>query len=634
MSIITKLFRKESKSWTGTTMNDISLGYNSNLYRTNNLFTSVSGSCMFQRAKSVASLEYIFSRKTGQNSTEELPYNHWIVDLFNDPNPTMVRNQFFRLIQYWLDLNGNCFVWIAKGTRDTPIQMHILNPTKVTLVKNNDGTTTYKFLSEKGYYNFTDTEVIHLKTLTPESKNGIGTPLINSAIQAIRANNSLYNFIMRYYENDATPPLLMKTEKDFTDAQKQQLTEQWAAKFPSHKLMAIVGKTEDITPVATSGLNSQSISIKDGNDVLRADIAQVFGVPLTILTGEHTSFASAQIAHYNFWQNTIDIVAQDMCQEFTKFFKKFQPDIYIDFVPFRYVDDDLEIKKRESNLSNGISTINEERKIMGLEPIPEGNIRLIKNGLITLDSLLNPIEPIVETVDNTEKEPVVQPDETPDEVITDEKSLYFTEKEKEINIISTNLEKNFEKLLYEYKEVLISNLYGSTNLTTISKDITIDDIFIDKQFDSLLDKYLKEDIENEIKNIIHNEKDFDRIIGITTKRTLNQFKITYDYLKQNIYETIKDTNNIPVLNKLISLTIDELKYNYILDTVATYIFNKSNLEYFKRNNITYNWLTKSKDYQGENFNLIYKNDNKVNQLTIDMLNGDKINLDKCLIQQK
>lgn len=114
----------------------------------------------------------------------------------------------------------------------------------------------------------------------------------------------------------------------------QKLKTAWNEELPDYKLRALLVVCNcNYRRKSELGINYDSVS-KD----TRSQIAQVFGVPPGMLTGEFQNRATADVQFAIFRQNTIDPEAIYIAEEFTRHFRRFEEDILIEPEPYAYAD--------------------------------------------------------------------------------------------------------------------------------------------------------------------------------------------------------------------------------------------------------------------------------------------------------
>ncbi len=127
---------------------------------------------------------------------------------------------------------------------------------------------------------------------------------------------------------------------------------------------------------------------------MRSQIAQVFGVPSGMLTGEFQNRATAEVQYAVFRQQTIDPVAIYIAEELTRHFRRFENDVLIQAQPYEFADIDAQIKQEEFELKYGIKTINDARRERGYDAINGGDVAMLVNGLVPIDTVVNMPKPV------------------------------------------------------------------------------------------------------------------------------------------------------------------------------------------------------------------------------------------------
>lgn len=600
-------------------------------------FRSTSYSCLKLRAEAMSCLKYQFYSKTSQNDKVELPLDHWIVTLFNRPNPEFRRKEIFRLLQYWLDLNGNAFVYAPLNGMPYPVQMWVLQSSSVRIIYGNDGIDHYSYNYQGMTYDFLPDEIIHFRTILPgtgQQKDHIGTSLVSLALDQIVADKELNNYLKRYLANDTVPPMVleMPTGTEIADETADALRTQWASKLPKHKLVAVLQDGMKAVPLLAGGVAGGTTSMKDIDTILEKRIATIYGIPTSKLTGENTTFASAKLADWSFRMDTIEPLAQDICEAFTMHFEMFEPNILVDFEEFRYEDEDQEMKEREFKFKYGLTTINEERTEEGLLPVVGGDVVLIASGMVTLDSIINPptipAAPVATPAASIEPTPVP---ETPvaqsfqlkvlNKAWTDEQKLEYWQKyDKKLTENSKKMVKAMQPMFKDLEDIVLANFNKDNKkaLSTtegkkviITKAVTANDLFSKKELTALISTYLTDDITEQILDAMKTasidaklawatvETDLATQISALTRVSLDKIVVIEDSIKNNL-ANIFDNNpdaSVGELSDLISESFVDYsgsnawKADRIAQTTNTFTSNQGQKTVWNEYGIKYMWLT-------------------------------------------
>jgi HK97 family phage portal protein len=327
---------------------------------------------------------------------EELGRGHWTNELLSNPNPYFTRSQVFGYIENWLSINGNAFIWTPTNGYRVPLQMWVLNPTRMRVIKgDNNFIDGYVYQSaQEGNIAIPEKDIIHLAKLHPAARpeeiigmNIFGVGLVSAALEYANIDREVSAYLARLFANNTVPPLIAKFPERFEPDEWQKMKSAWNEELPDYKLRALLGggMQLELPPKGELSVSYDAVS-RD----TRAQIAQVFGVPPGMLDGSFQNRATAEVQFAIFRQNTIDPEALYIAEEFTRHFRRWEEDVLIQAQPYEYADPDADMRQEEFELKWGIKTINDARGERGYDPIPEGNTPLIANGFVPLQSAVNP----------------------------------------------------------------------------------------------------------------------------------------------------------------------------------------------------------------------------------------------------
>ncbi len=364
----------------------------------NELSASLRGTvfaCLQHRANALSGIKFD-AYKEQNYEKEELGRGHWTNELLSNPNPYFTRSQVFGYIENWLSINGNAFIWTPTNGYRVPLQMWVLNPTRMRVIKGeNNFIDGYVYQSaQEGNIAIPEKEIIHLAKLHPAARpeeiigmNIFGVGLVSAALEYANIDREVSAYLARLFANNTVPPLIAKFPERFEQDEWQKLKSAWNEELPDYKLRALLGggMQLELPPKGELSVGYDSVS-KD----VRAQISQVFGVPPGMLDGSFQNRATAEVQFAIFRQNTIDPEALYIAEEFTRHFRRWEEDVLIQAQPYEYADPDADMRQEEFELKWGIKTINDARGERGYDPIPNGDTPLIANGFVPLQSAVNP----------------------------------------------------------------------------------------------------------------------------------------------------------------------------------------------------------------------------------------------------
>ncbi len=364
----------------------------------NELSASLRGTvfaCLQHRANALTGVKFeSYLEKNWER--EELGRGHWTNELLSNPNPYFTRSQVFSYIENWLSINGNAFIWTPTNGYRVPLQMWVLNPTRMRVIKgDNNFIDGYVYQSaQEGNIAIPEKEVIHLAKIHPAARpeeiigmNIFGVGLVSAALEYANIDQEVSAYLARLFENNTVPPLIATFPERFDADEWHKLKAAWNEELPDYKLRALLGGGMQLQLPPKGEL---SISYDSVSRDTRAQIAQVFGVPPGMLDGSFQNRATAEVQFAIFRQNTIDPEALYIAEEFTRHFRRWEEDVLIEAQPYTYEDPALDMQKEEFELKWGLKTINEARANRGYDKIKDGDIPLIAGGYMPLQSVANP----------------------------------------------------------------------------------------------------------------------------------------------------------------------------------------------------------------------------------------------------
>lgn len=365
----------------------------------NELDASIRGTvfaCLQHRSNALSATKFN-TYKESNFERSELGADHWAARLLSNPNPYFVRSQIYSYIENWLSINGNAFIWTPTNGYHVPLQMWVLNPTRVRIIKGSE-----KFIdgyvyqsAQDGNIAIPEKEMIHLARIHPAARpeeivgmNILGVGLVTAALEYANIDREVSNYLQRLFRNNTVPPLIAE-HPDTVDMETWvKIRDGWNEALPDFKLRALLhgGMKLNVPPKGELTIGYDAVS-KD----TRSQIAQVFGVPPGMLTGEFQNKATAEVQFSIFRQNTIDPEALYIAEELTRHFRRFEDDVLIEAEPYLLRDVDAELKQEEFQLRWGIKTINDARAERGFDSITGGDVPLIANGFVPLSGAITPV---------------------------------------------------------------------------------------------------------------------------------------------------------------------------------------------------------------------------------------------------
>jgi HK97 family phage portal protein len=357
--------------------------------------------CITKRSREIGKKRFIVYRKTGQNQREELPHDHWAARLLFSPNPVFTRTQIFRLIEEWFLVAGNAYIYAPKNGAKFPVQFWILPANRVQVVMSDNPLQLvkgYVYRSAMGDFPLDDDEVIHLQDLHPGMRDDsiiMGRGALEAALDVLEVSSMTREFLKQRIKTQNLPPLVLRT-KGRVDAETwKNFKARMQENMPGISIVAALEQEGELVPLTQSGTessylrNSYQTQGNTSNEMVQ-ELAAVFGIPPGLVTGEFQNRATSETLVASFYEGTIDPQSDYYAEEITRHLARFDPNIEVLHEKYVYQDPDQALRKQAQELQWGITTINEERKKIGLEPIVGGDTPFVPTGFVPLTQALNP----------------------------------------------------------------------------------------------------------------------------------------------------------------------------------------------------------------------------------------------------
>jgi len=161
-------------------------------------------------------------------NTEEEIYPADVVQLLDNPNPTMSRSDFIQAVVGFYVLCGEVIIvktqgrGNAAGTSKLPVELWPFNPKDFEPEISNGVVVRWK----SGATIFDPDEIIHIKDWNPYNRHrGLAPVDVLKNVIAVDYSALLYN--KAFFDNNALPPHFLTTEKTLTEDQEKRLIAQF-----------------------------------------------------------------------------------------------------------------------------------------------------------------------------------------------------------------------------------------------------------------------------------------------------------------------------------------------------------------------------------------------------------------------
>ena len=269
-------------------------------------------------AEQVANIPFLFSR--GERGRENLITSGPLLDFYSHPHPQVNRFQYWELRIIWLMLRGECFripIYHNNSSHSALRTPHsalksvlILDPSRFQHIVQDGQLMGWR------YTGFSPQSPIETQVFLPEEvwfeklPNPFdfwrGMSPLFVADQAAKTDFAASAFMKGLIENNADAGLIVRTDQQLTDEQRQQiaaaLRDRKRRAGTADKPILLWGCTEIVKP----DLSSADLQYLENRKFSRAEICAAFGVPEEILSAtDHAKYDVMSGSRLNFIENRV-----------------------------------------------------------------------------------------------------------------------------------------------------------------------------------------------------------------------------------------------------------------------------------------------------------------------------------------
>lgn len=296
------------------------------------------------------------------------------------PNPNMTRLELLERLFLHLEICGNAF-WelVVDQNSNRLIAIFPLDPSNITIVPD-----ARRFIRKYTYYvngsniDFAPEEIVHFKYEDPQNEYWGFSPSLVMHPQA-RLEGKMKTYLEKYFDNDATPGIILKTDKILSDTTYERLRKRWISRHGGVNNKFSVGILEDGMTLDKIGAPLTEIDTTAIKNNVRDEIMVSSGVPPTLLgVPGVANYASARVAQSMFFDSHIaPRLAKVALTVDKEIMSRFAPDhesIFDTSVsPVNVVKLSANSRVVSRLYTLDLLTRNESRALLGMVPDPNGD---------------------------------------------------------------------------------------------------------------------------------------------------------------------------------------------------------------------------------------------------------------------
>ncbi len=293
---------------------------------------------------------------------------HPILDLLNNPNPTLSQFELLEQTIGFLELMGNAYWFIAGDENGKPREIWCLRPDRVSIVPDSTRYVRgYVYELDGARIPLEPLEVIHFKRWHPNN-DYYGMSALSAARLAIKSDRAMAEWNANTFGRDhAIPAGIVNVKGNLTRDEFERIKQEWRSSYGTGQRRTAFLQGDALEWVNV-GLTHQDLDFLQGRKAHRDEILSVFGVPIGLVDANATE-ANATVAERHFIERTLYPklvrIGQRLTQELTPFFGQ---GLTLEFEDIRPTD--VQARLQEIATAKGILTIDEIRaRFYDLPPV-------------------------------------------------------------------------------------------------------------------------------------------------------------------------------------------------------------------------------------------------------------------------
>ncbi len=263
-------------------------------------------------ANALSSIVPLFFELKDNGERQELNDNDKIVQLINQPNPTINYIKFIEYLTSEYLISGNVYIQAVKNANNEIKELYLLRSDRVSIIpgygnipsgykyKINNLTFQYPCNEDTG-----ESDILHIKTFHPLD-DWYGLSPMESAQYSIEQHNECIKWNKALLENGARPCGALVVKQTMSDETytrlKNELDDKFRGSDNSGKFLILEGGLE----WKEMGISPKDMDFIETKNNSARDIANAFGVPSQLLGIQgDTTYNNVSEARLSFWEETI-----------------------------------------------------------------------------------------------------------------------------------------------------------------------------------------------------------------------------------------------------------------------------------------------------------------------------------------
>jgi len=315
---------------------------------------------------------------------------HPLIDLIHRPNEYMAWSDWMNICETYLSILGNAYFRIERKGKQI-IGLYPLLGEYVWTYTDLDGTILrYEYYPSSQEYKskiYQPDEILHFKTPSAGSIQS-GRGWMESVQKEIRLLDEANNHQISLAGNMGQPGAIVTIhgkvgDKAQVEKIKSEFSQKWGKLNRGLPFVSFSQNENDKIEVTPYGQSIKDMAYTENQPFLRSVICAASGVPIDLITNENSSRATSQTAMQSFLSFTILPRINGLVEVLNhQIVPEFDENVFIGYDNNEVIEADPVIQSQvlKTYMDAGIMTNAECREILGLEPLPEEEIKPPKQG--------------------------------------------------------------------------------------------------------------------------------------------------------------------------------------------------------------------------------------------------------------
>jgi HK97 family phage portal protein len=270
-------------------------------------YKSWSYACATRNAFSVAKCALNIYSKNANGELEQIN-EHPFLDLMQNVNPFFNKFELWTLTIIYLEMTGNNYWWIPKGTLGIPTSIWNIPSQWMKIIPDEKEFIAgyIMMMPNKGIrVPFEKEEIVHFKYPNPFDLF-YGLAPAWAAQYGIDMNNQLKTWGINYFMNNAQPSGVLSTEQSLSDDSYRRLRDEWNRKYRGAENAGKMAILESGLKYQQTGTSMKDAKFEETSREPRDEIFSIFGVPASKLgLVEDVNRANAEANDYTYQKETV-----------------------------------------------------------------------------------------------------------------------------------------------------------------------------------------------------------------------------------------------------------------------------------------------------------------------------------------